>query len=64
MGTEAPTVDELRRAAAAQGVDPSDEDLAAVQAFLAVLLPAFDGLHDLVEPGTPPAALFVPTERP
>jgi hypothetical protein len=57
-----PSLGELRRLAEAQGVAPSDEDLEAVRAFLAVLLPAFEELEQLVPPGTPPAALFLPRE--
>jgi hypothetical protein len=57
-----PSLAELRRRAEAQGVAPSDEDLEAVGAFLAVLLPAFEELEAIVPPGTPPAAFFLPGE--
>lgn len=57
-----PSLGELRRLAEARGVAPSDEDLEAVSAFLAVLLPAFAELEQLVPPGTPPAAFFLPRE--
>lgn len=59
----APSVEELRALAASQGIHATDEDLAAVQGFLDVLLPAFDELDALIPAGTPPAALFVPTEQ-
>jgi hypothetical protein len=45
-----PTPAELRRVAATNGVSPTDEDLEAVRAFLAVLLPAFEELERLVPP--------------
>lgn len=57
-----PPIDELRAQAARQGVEPTEEDLARVQAFLAVLLPAFEELGRLVPPGTVPAAMFLPVE--
>jgi hypothetical protein len=41
---------ELRRVAEAQGVTPTDEDLEAVLAFLAVLEPAFEELERLTPP--------------
>jgi hypothetical protein len=47
---EPPSPAELRRIAEAQGVTPTDEDLEAVRAFLAVLLPAFEELERLVPP--------------
>ena len=57
-----PSLGELRRLAEAQGVAPTDEDLEAVRAFLAGLLPAFEELERLVPPATVPAGLFLPTE--
>lgn len=45
-----PTPAELRRVAETQGVTPTDGDLEAVRAFLAVLLPAFEELERLVPP--------------
>jgi hypothetical protein len=45
----------LRRIAEAEGVTPTDEDLEAVGAFLAILLPAFQELERLVPPATPGA---------
>jgi hypothetical protein len=50
---EPPSPAELRRIAEAQGVTPTDEDLEAVRAFLAVLLPAFEELDRLVPPRAP-----------
>lgn len=58
-----PSLGELRRLAEAQGVAPTDADLEAVRAFLAVLLPAFRELEALVPPETAPAAFFLPGER-
>jgi hypothetical protein len=57
-----PSLGELRRLAEAQGVAPTDEDLEAVRAFLAVLLPAFEELERIVPADTVPAALFLPAE--
>jgi hypothetical protein len=45
-----PSPAELRRIAERQGVAPTDEDLEAVRAFLAILLPAFEELERLVPP--------------
>jgi hypothetical protein len=47
---EPPSRAELRRIAEEQGVTPTDEDLEAVRAFLAVLLPAFEELERLAPP--------------
>lgn len=47
---EPPSPAELRRVVETQGVTPTDEDLEAVGAFLAVLLPAFEELERLVPP--------------
>lgn len=58
-----PSLGELRRLAEAQGVAPTDEDLDAVRAFLAVLLPAFEELERIVPPATAPAGLFLPAEH-
>ncbi len=62
MADRAPSIEYLRAAAALQGVEPSDEDLDAVQGFLGVLLPAFDVLEDVTPAETVPAAMFVPTD--
>jgi hypothetical protein len=48
-----PAPAELRRIAEEQGVTPTDEDLEAVCAFLAVLLPAFEELERLAPPAAP-----------
>jgi hypothetical protein len=61
---EVPTIDQLRDAAAQEGVHPDDADLEAVQAFLRVLVPQFRALERLVPADTVPAGMFVPTERP
>jgi hypothetical protein len=50
MAESAATRDELRRVAEAQGISPTDEDLEAVLAFLAVLEPAFAELQRLAPP--------------
>jgi hypothetical protein len=47
MAAQSLTPAELRRIAEAQGVTPTDEDLEAVLAFLAVLAPAFEELQRL-----------------
>ena len=60
MGAESSSLDFLRQLAARQGVFPTDEDLERVQAFLAVVLPAFEELERLVPPETVPAGLFLP----
>lgn len=49
-----PSIDDLRAQAAVQGVEPTDEDLERVQAFLAVLLPAFEELDQIVRAETVP----------
>ena len=45
MGQESSSVDTLRQLAEQQGVSPSDEDLEAVQGFLARILPALAELE-------------------
>jgi hypothetical protein len=55
-----PSIDDLRAQAGVQGVEPTDEDLERVQAFLAVLLPAFEELERLVQAETVPGARFLP----
>ena len=57
---EPPSLDALRAQAGMIGVEPSDEDLERVRAFLSVLLPAFAELERVVPADLPPAALFVP----
>jgi hypothetical protein len=48
MGTSAESSSEalLRQLARRQGVEPTDEDLAAVAAFLAILLPALTDVEE------------------
>lgn len=55
-----PSLEQLRELATTLGVEPSDEDLRAVSGFLAVLLPAFRELEELVPPTAVPAAVFRP----
>lgn len=55
-----PPRDQLRSLARLQGVEPTDEDLDAVGRFLAVILPALAELETELEPGVPPAGLFLP----
>jgi hypothetical protein len=59
-----PSIEELRAQAFRQGVEPTEEDLERVQAFLAVLLPAFAELERVVPPDTVPAGLFLPEPKP
>jgi hypothetical protein len=60
MRYEPPTIEDLRRQSALLGVSPTDEDLARVQAFLAVLLPQIGELEQLVQADAVPAAAFRP----
>jgi hypothetical protein len=55
-----PSLDRLRELARAQGVEPTDQDLAAASEFLDVLLPAFRKLEELVPADAVPAAVFLP----
>jgi hypothetical protein len=55
-----PPRDRLRTLARLQGVDPTDEDLDAAGGFLAVILPALAEIEAELEPGLPPAGLFLP----
>ena len=48
MGPQS-SLDFLREFAARQGVEPSDEDLEAVQGFLDAILPALERLEQLLE---------------
>jgi hypothetical protein len=52
-----PTLDELRVLAELRGVEPTDDDLQRVQAFLDSLLPAFAELEALLDAETAPADL-------
>lgn len=58
-----PSVEALREAARAQGVEPTDADLEAVRAFLATILPALSEIEAGLGPDTPPAALFLPEQE-
>jgi hypothetical protein len=49
MGPQS-SLDFLREFAARQGVEPSDEDLEAVQGFLAAILPELERLEQLLAP--------------
>ena len=49
MGPQS-SLDFLREFAARQGVEPSDEDLEAVQGFLDAILPELERLEQLLEP--------------
>ena len=49
MGSQS-SLDFLRELAARQGVEPSDEDLEAVQGFLDAILPELERLEQLLEP--------------
>ena len=64
MAAPAPSIDELRREAERLGVSPTDADLEQVRGFLAVVLPAFAELEDLVSPTDGPAGVFRPEEEP
>jgi hypothetical protein len=55
-----PSLEELRALARLQGVDPTDEDLAAVTGFLATILPELAELESRVDADVPPAGLFLP----
>jgi hypothetical protein len=60
MPYDVPSIEELRRQAHAQGIDPSDDDLVLVQGFLTFLFPQFADLEHLVPPDTVPAAVHRP----
>ena len=49
MGPQS-SLDFLREFAARQGVEPSDDDLEAVQGFLDAILPELERLEQLLEP--------------
>jgi len=53
MGPESSPLQRLREAAAAQGVDPTDEDLEGVLDFLTRILPALEELERALPPETP-----------
>lgn len=64
MTAAGPSIDELRREAERLGVSPTDADLEQVQGFLAVVLPAFSELEELVSPADSPAGIFRPENEP
>lgn len=64
MTAPAPSIDELRREAERLGLSPTDADLEQVQCFLAVVLPAFAELEELVTPSDGPAGVFRPEGEP
>jgi hypothetical protein len=64
MTAPGPSIAELRCQAERLGVSPTDADLEQVQGFLAVVLPAFAELEELVSPADPPAGMFRPEEEP
>ncbi|HUG66058.1 MAG TPA: hypothetical protein VMK83_12650 [Gaiellaceae bacterium] len=53
------SVEALREAARAQGVEPTDADLEAVRGFLATILPTLAEIEDGFGPDTAPVALFL-----
>jgi len=55
-----PSIEELRRQARAQGIEPDDADLERVRGFLGVLFPQFAELERLIPPETVPAGVFRP----
>jgi hypothetical protein len=54
MGSESSPLDQLREAAAAQGVHPTDEDLEGVRDFLDRILPALAEIEARLPPETTP----------
>jgi hypothetical protein len=54
------SIDLLRALAERQGVYPHDEDLEAVQAFLATVLERLAEIEDALPPETPPAGTYLP----
>jgi hypothetical protein len=51
MDAQSSRLDFLRQLAARQGVEPSNEDLAAVVGFLDAILPELTRLEEELEPG-------------
>lgn len=60
MGTDAQSIPALRELARRQGIEPTDEDLAAVQAFLATVLERLAEIEQALPPSTPPAGKYLP----
>ena len=52
MARQSPSLEVLRAAAAAQGVEPTDDDLEGVLDFLTLILPALAELEERL-PGEP-----------
>jgi hypothetical protein len=50
----------LRERCLAEGVDPSDEDVAAVTGFLDTILPALAEIEELLPADTAVAGLYLP----
>jgi len=59
-GTESTPLPALRALSARQGVEPTDEDLEAVAAFLQTVLERVAELERRLPPETPPAGLYLP----
>jgi hypothetical protein len=55
MSSDSTPVSVLRALAARQGVEPTDDDLEAVQAFLDTILPRLAEVERSLPPGTAPA---------
>jgi hypothetical protein len=53
-GQHSSSLETLRQVAAAQGVEPSDEDLEAVQGFLDAILPALARIEEELETDAEP----------
>jgi hypothetical protein len=62
--TPLPTLEELRALACAQGVEPTDADLAGVLGFLATVLPALRELEERTGREIPPAGMYLPDPEP
>ncbi|MBM3678196.1 MAG: hypothetical protein FJW96_09995 [Actinobacteria bacterium] len=55
-----PSVQQLRERCAAEGVHPSDDELAGVVAFLDTILPVLAEIEGRLEQGDAVAGLFLP----
>ena len=60
MGVQPLSLDDLRRLAASRGVEPSDEDLEGIRAFLEVLLPALEEIERSLPQDAVPAGIPLP----
>jgi hypothetical protein len=54
MSGQVPALEDLRRLAAARGLEPSDDDLEGVAGFLRVILPALEEIERSLPPDLPP----------